>query len=334
MRSARFRIRYFAPECVPGFLLASCFLFISAFSANAQSTLRDYPTAITSNDLSGTIAPRPIGDSRVTTYYYYFNGEQGDIFINVVTENLVGDIDVFSFDGSRLLTRVVVLAEAEASETGRVVYLRKPEKLLIRIQGRATNDEPAKFRLKFAGSFLAVNEAEAAPVPELPSVPKPVIEEKTTEIARAAEAVPAKQELKTEPEKAAVANAEVKSTKPEVIITDPKAVVAEEKDPAEATRLPEPARSTARNQRRTRNATPDPEKAPATRDAEKEPAAKEADPMANFDLVVVFKDGSKIERPMTDVLRFTVDKGILTVIGKDGRIGRYSMKDIERVGIE
>jgi hypothetical protein len=293
--------------------------------SNAQSTLRDHPTAITSNEVYGSIAPRPIGDSRTTTYYYYFNGDQGDIFISLVTENLAGDVDVFSFDGQRLLTRVVVLAEAEPSETGRVVYLRRPEKLLIRIQGRTPNDEPAKFRLKFAGSFLAVNEADAAPVPELPSVPKPVVEEKIRETAKAVEAAPVEPVVETEPEKAEPSDAEPIRATPEVVITDPKTVAAEERDPAESVKTPEPTRSRARNQRRTRNVTPE---------AEKEPAAKEADPMANFDLVVVFKDGSKIERPMTEVLRFTVDRGVLTVIGKDGRVGRYSMKDIERVGIE
>jgi hypothetical protein len=48
----------------------------------------------------------------------------------------------------------------------------------------------------------------------------------------------------------------------------------------------------------------------------------------------LFKDGTTIERPMSEVLRFTVDKGVLTVISKDGRIGRYSILDVAKVTIQ
>jgi len=51
-------------------------------------------------------------------------------------------------------------------------------------------------------------------------------------------------------------------------------------------------------------------------------------------LVILFKDGSKIERPMTEVLRFTVDRGVLTVISRDGTVGRYSILDVAKVTIE
>lgn len=37
---------------------------------------------------------------------------------------------------------------------------------------------------------------------------------------------------------------------------------------------------------------------------------------------------------MSDVLKVGVDKGILTVIGKDGQIGRYSILDVEKMTIE
>jgi hypothetical protein len=63
------------------------------------------------------------------------------------------------------------------------------------------------------------------------------------------------------------------------------------------------------------------------------PDAK-VDPLANVQLVIVFKDGRRIERPLTDVARFSVDRGTLTVIAKGGRIGRYSMIDVAKVTIE
>ena len=63
-------------------------------------------------------------------------------------------------------------------------------------------------------------------------------------------------------------------------------------------------------------------------------AVKEPDPLEKVNLVILFKDGTTIQRPMSEVLRFTVDKGLLTVIAKDGSIGRYSILDVARVTIE
>ena len=56
--------------------------------------------------------------------------------------------------------------------------------------------------------------------------------------------------------------------------------------------------------------------------------------MAGINLVIHFKDGSRIDRPMTDVLRFAVERAVLTVISKNGTIGRYNMIDVSRVSIE
>jgi hypothetical protein len=51
-------------------------------------------------------------------------------------------------------------------------------------------------------------------------------------------------------------------------------------------------------------------------------------------LVVVLKDGAKIEKPMSEILRVGVDKGVLTVIAKDGTISRYSILDVAKMTIE
>lgn len=56
--------------------------------------------------------------------------------------------------------------------------------------------------------------------------------------------------------------------------------------------------------------------------------------MEKVNLLILFKDGSTIARPMSEVHRFTVDKGVLTVIAKDGSIGRYSILDVAKVTIE
>ena len=139
-------------DCSRQYLLCSLVICAANF-ARAQSSDQNFPTPITSNELSGTIKARDIGDARLTTYFFTFNGNQGDIFINVVTKNFNGDIDVFAVEGLRPLTKIVVYADSSDNETGRVIYLRKPEKILMRIQGRSPNDDPATFQIKFAGSF-------------------------------------------------------------------------------------------------------------------------------------------------------------------------------------
>ncbi len=61
---------------------------------------------------------------------------------------------------------------------------------------------------------------------------------------------------------------------------------------------------------------------------------KAPDPLEHVNLIILFKDGTVIERPMSEVFRFSVDKAVLTVISKDGRIGRYSILDVSKVTIQ
>ncbi|HMQ04516.1 MAG TPA: hypothetical protein PKD26_11420 [Pyrinomonadaceae bacterium] len=143
---------------------------ITASSIRAQSTSQEFPTPVVSNEISGIIKARAIGDPRLTTYYYLLQGEQGDLFLNLVTGNFSGDIDVFTLNGLRPLAKIVVLADFGESETGRAIYLRRPEKLILRIQGRTPNDDPATFRFKFAGSFAAFRPEEGMNVPSAPRV--------------------------------------------------------------------------------------------------------------------------------------------------------------------
>src|SRR5688572_7423345 len=214
----------------------------SAFiGALAQSSSHEFPTPIVSNELSGTIKARDIGDSRLTTYYFAFNGEQGDVFINFVTRNLTGDIDVFTANGLKPLSKIVVYADLADSETGRAIYLRKPERLLLRIQGRTPNDEPATFRLKFAGSFAALRPEDVPTGPELPRVdnqgvarvnsvgtllpppPKPIepiVEKQKAETEGVAKAESAVETNPPEAEKAYVSD---EKTRPRatLVVTDP-----------------------------------------------------------------------------------------------------------------
>jgi hypothetical protein len=360
-----------------GLKVALCAFLFPLISA-AQSTDQNFPTAVTTNEIDGTIKVRDIGDARLTSYFYAFDGGQGDIFINVVTKNFSGDIDVFAVEGLRPLTKMVIYADSGENETGRLVYLRKPERLMLRIEGRSPNDDPATFRIKFGGSFVALAEQKTS---EMPTIKKPEVDTESgvrvNSVGTIVEVIPkppppvkekppvagtasTSKEKKPETEKAK--KTEPTPTKPVVIVTEPPtaAAVAEKKPaPSKPTAKHPPAKKAETAS--ARNSTPPTKKAttatapevktvlkktPKSKTAAtaektpKEPAKpatapeKKPSPMANIRLVVQLKDGKVIERPMSEVTKFSVDNGVLTVIASDGSTVKYSILDVAKVTIE
>jgi hypothetical protein len=321
-------------------------LVLLSGNAFSQSTNQSFPTPISSNEISGTIKARDLGDARLTTYFYVFNGNQGDVFINVVTKNLDGDIDIFTADNLKPLTKITVYSDNSNGETGRVVYLRQPQKLILRVEGKTPIDDPATFRIKFAGSFEAIQSVAENEEPETPQVkndeqgevrvnsvgtiieikPKPTPKPKET-IAKIEKP---KEEIETEEK-----TEEPKETKPEAKENTPTENKPEEK-PVEEKETPKtpvkekkPIKTKKIKPQTTVKTEPKPKVKPEKTTTVIEPALLE-----NIRLIVLFKDGTKIERPMSEILKVSVDKGILTVISKDGTIGRYSILDVAKMTIE
>ncbi len=346
-------------------ILAVLALSVAGFSptTSAQSTDLNFPTAVTTNELSGSIKARDIGDSRLSSFFYTFDGGQGDVFINVVTRNFNGDIDVFAAEGLRPLTKMVVYTDGGDNETGRLIYLRKPERLLLRVEGRSPNDDPATFRIKFAGSFIgAAEQKRQQDLTVVKQEPAPASGIRVNSVGTIVEIIrKAQPPAKANPDVLATvaANDTVKNTAPSAKVPDKSPVpsaagVAKtrtdktRKDPVKAAN-PKENRSTA-----TKPAKKD---APAVKTVFKNPArikgeavaqkptntalkpdvppaAKAPDPMASIHLVVQLKDGDVIERPMSEIRKFSVDKGILTVIANDGSTVRYSILDVAKVTIQ
>lgn len=340
----------------------------------AQSTSQNYPTPILTNEVDGKIPARDIGDARLTTYYYLFKGGQGDIFINVVTDNFDGDIDIFTAGGLKPLTKIKVYSDASDKETGRIVYLRQPEKLILRIEGRTPNDDAAVFRIKFAGSFAPVTETAEAEEPKLPEIktetqpdvqvnsvgtivsvkPKPAPSPKEITDKKQEETVAEDRRQENRNEELVEDDAEKKQDKSdEKKLAEKKAVQNKSKEKkkseietkADAQEKPAPVveitDALAEKKKLESEKTKDETKTEVSENKteakpKKNPIKKsiEPNPLASIYLVVSFKDGSKIERPMTEVLRVSVDKGILTIISKDGSVGRYSILDVAEMTIK
>lgn len=317
-------------------LLVLCLAAIT----HGQSSDQNFPTPVISNEIAGTIKARDIGDARLTTYFYAFNGIQGDIFINVVTRNFSGDIDVYLVDGLRPLTKMVIYAaETGTNETGRLVYLRKAEKLLLRIEGRTPNDDPAAFRIKFGGSFVALSPKSkdgAQTVPKITSGDETGVQVNSVGTI-----------IEPEPKPPVVADKAPPATEDKVPpVTEDKPPPVTPENTAEPT-TEKPAETDAVRDRASRSGKKRSGRRPVKPAASNRPPnppvnipvttaapEKKPDPLEKIRLVIVFKDEKVVEFPMSDVISFSVDKGILTVITKDGNTAYYSIFGVAKVTIE
>lgn len=344
MNDSNFKIRRI--RLFVGFLL---FAFCS-LTINAQSTSGDYPTAVSTNEISGQIPARDVGDSRLTSFYYTFNGSQGDIFINAAATNFNGDIDVYIADGLRPVTKIPFYADSSLSETGRVLYLRKPEKLILRIQGRTPDDNPAIFKIKFAGSFVAAAKGGQGEELKLPEIkpnetggvrvnsvgtiiePLPKIE---TEVKETAAESLTKERVEDDNQKksAVVETAEAAKTEDANVAETVKENV--EGKPAAAKKNVK--KNTARVSRNKTKTTASAKTKTVDKAKTVKPPVKIAappNPLENIRLVVLMKDGEKIEYAMSDVFRFTMNNGVLLVITKDGKSHRRSLLDVQKLTVE
>jgi hypothetical protein len=319
-------------------------LLLTAPSSRAQSLDQNSPSPIRSNTVVGQIAARDLGDSRMTDHYYALSGTPGDLLITVQTQNLNGDIDVFTAGTLRPLFKLTLYAEI-ATPVTKSIYLRKHEDLILRIEARSPNDDQGTYRLFFGGSFepivggpdIADNETPSLPKTEAPAAGGRRTKRVNSAGATIAEPEPLPAEVAAEPtpepspetkpvesptpveKPAETAAAPKPSTPPRTARSrkaPPRRVGTTARAPKEKTRQPaENARTTETT--RPPVETPKPEPAP------------EAGPR----LVIETTDGTLINRPMSGVRRVTVENGQVVVIGKDGKIDRFLLANVIRMSI-
>jgi hypothetical protein len=150
---------------VAAFLLS----LAAGVTLRAQSSEANFPTPVFASELSGRIAPRDLGDPRRTRHFYTFRGTEGDLVVNLETNELIGDVDVFTAAGFRPLLKFTVLGDA--ARLTKSFYLRKEETLVLRVEARAVGDVEGTYRISFGGSFLpAPPELANQTPPEAPTV--------------------------------------------------------------------------------------------------------------------------------------------------------------------
>lgn len=306
-----------------------------AQGSRAQSTDIGFPTPVRSAEISGTIAPRDVGDPRLTRYFYSFTGTPGDLVVTVEGRNLEGDVDVFTAGGLRPLAKISLYAGSSSSGGTQTIYLRRRQSLILRVEARTPNDAEGSFRVRFSGAFEPLGPEVPDPEPVIPTVTSESKGRRVTATGARIEEPPPPATATTQPEPTAPEPAPTTPAAPTETPTETPAATT-----AEASR-PEPPRTgrrrnrPARTPRRSARNRPAPSTAGTTTPpATTQPTAPAAEPPAGPRLIIETRDGMRVERYMTTVRRVTVERGQIVVVTTDGKVERRPMNEVLRMSIE
>ena len=327
---AAFNLRFLAQRRSGAAFLSFAFVLLASISAAAQSIDPNAPSPVRSNNVTGRIAARDLGDSRLTDHYYALTGTPGDLLITVNSTNLNGDIDVFTATTLRPLLKLTLYAESAAPVT-KGIYLRKREELILRVEARSPNDDEGTYRLSFGGSFEPILGG-----PDIAEAETPAVTETTPSGARKTKRVSSVGARIEEPEPPVTEVATATPTPeptPEAKPVETPAPTAE-KSPEVETTKPTTARNTRGRRPATRRPAPRVRETPAPVEERKpKPAPPEPEPEVGPRLVIETNDGTLINRSMSTVKRVTVENGQVVVTGKDGKIDRILLANIVRMSI-
>jgi hypothetical protein len=326
----------------------------------AQSIDISYPSPIRTNEVVGTIAARDLGDSRLTDHFYAFTGTPGDVLITIKSNNLNGDVDLFTAGTLRPLMKFTLYAEGSSPVT-RAIFLRKRENLILRVEARSPNDDEGTYNIRLGGSFEPivgdVSLAEAAS-PTSESAPTDVSRGKGTRRVSSVGARIAEPPVVTE-EVAAAPTPQPTPDDPAVPTATPESTVTAEA-PKPAPRRTRGGVSPARRRAASQPAKTNEQASSETTGEEKAAEVTNADrpapssrrtgrrgtinrpteqipaqePQVGPRLVIEMLDGTRIERFMNTIRRVTVENNQIVVVRKDGRIERTRMSEVLRMTIE
>jgi len=325
---------------------------------NAQSTVSSTPTAIRSNEVTGGIAARDLGDSRLTDHFFAFTGTPGDLLITVESRNLNGDIDVFTAAGMRPLLKFT-LYEGSGSSVTKSIYLRKREELILRVEARTPNDDEGIYRLRFGGSFEPItgglDPGEIAATN--PSAETISTDGKSGKKGRRVSSVGARiDEPPTEVAATPTPEPEV-TDKPAPEVVTPRTTSRNtrgrrpvrgrtrptteapvvEKPASQPSEVPSESATAAVEKPATEARTTTGRRRPGRRGTSPRVVEKPAAPPVEESgprLIIETNDGTMINRYMTGVRRVTVENGQVVVIGKDGKVERYQLANIVKMSVE
>lgn len=345
-------------------ILTLCCLAETAF---AQSTDINLPSPVRTNEVAGSIAARDLGDARRTDHFYSFVGNPGDLLITVQSNNLNGDVDVFTAGTLRPLMKFALYAESPVPIT-KSVYLRRRQDLVLRVEARSPNDDEGIYQIRFGGSFEPIAGESLLAADENPS-PDTTVEAPATrgKNTRRVSSVGARLPEPPRPAEEIAAASPTPEPTPEATpepspVESPSPTAAAERAAEAEARAPEPRRTRGRTPSGRRRPTPPPaNKEETTGESKTDTKAGEAEattaptsrktgrrgdtppateppqepePQTGPRLIIEMHDGTRIERYMSTVKRVTVENNQIVVVNKLGKIERVRLSEVARMSIE
>jgi hypothetical protein len=325
-------------------LAALLLLLLSALSAAAQSQDLGFPTAVSTNEISGHITARDIGDARLTRHYYILAGTPGDFIFTVTSSNLNGDVDIFTAGSLRPMGKISIYAGSQPTNATRTIFLRQRESLILRVEARSANDNEGTYSVRFAGTFEPVMTAPTPPEESL----TPTLSERTDRNTRRVtssgarieepEPEPTASTTEATPTGTAEPTTSATTTQPSSTATEAGAETSRPVEPA--TTKPEPVR-TARTRRprgrrsSSRAATPAPQPSGEPSTEATAVSSSSAPATLNPRLIIETRDGMRQERFMSTVRSVTVQNGQIVIVSSNGaRTERISLASILKMSIE
>ena len=323
------------PRLAVALLFVLSVAVLAAGQARAQSQDIAFPTPATTNEVSGAIAARDIGDARLTRHFYLLAGTPGDLIITVTSNNLNGDVDVFTAGSLRPLGKVSMYAGARASSATKTIFLRQRESLILRVEARSANDNEGTYSIRFEGTFEPVSSAPTPPEAS-PAGQTPAATERTNKSVRRVTSTGARID---EPEPEPTPSAETTATEnTATVATESRAETTGNVAPPEPAANPEPVRRRRPRKpaRRRARATPQPTPTPRDTASAETPStqATPAEPALNPRLIIETRDGMRTERFMSTVRSVTVRNGQIVIVSSDGKTERLSLATVLRMSIE
>lgn len=343
------------PKRVNFFVSALFLLLTLGGLAHGQSLDINSPAPVTTNELTGKILARDIGDARFTDHFYAFVGNQGDLIVTIESKNLNGDVDVFSAAGLRPLMKFSLYAESSAP-VSKAIFLRKREDLVLRVQARSPNDDEGNYLIRFSGSFEALPAPavaeNATPAEESPAVSQTGdknVRRVTSSGARIYEPEPAPSEVASatpEPTPEATPEPTLAETPTRTEKAETSKPTPPPRTPRRRGRRPTPTRPVTETVRKTEETQPTTEQ-PSTetpsstsrRGSSRPTTPKTESPVSTQEedvgprLIIETQDGTLINRSMITVRRVMVENGQVIVVGKDGGVQRVRLADVIRMTI-
>ena len=336
-------------------------MFVSTRPAVAQSSDQSLPMPVLSNEINGKIAALDLGDARLTRHFYAFQGVPGDLLVTLSSQNLNGDMDIFTAISFRPVMKITMYANVNSpsAEVAKSFYLRNRQVLILRVEARTPNDEAGTYHVRFGGAYepfsggipVAEESTEqlsevartsdrntrrlssvGARIEEPPSEPTPKPAEKPAEETSSntpSTAKPSKAKSpKAGPARTARGRPRTTKSKPASTASEPKTEPTKTEvaktEPGEEKKEPAPLA----------------EEKPAAVPTEKpltpeKPAAQEiVVPQPGAHLIILENDGTKIDRPMSTVRRIVIEGGVIVIVLKTGRTERISMSLVAKMSIE